>query len=198
VSREIEQTLVENTPIDVDTNLGLRSWVEAQAQATFPSASVYLLAHMDDGVIWGRIDDDGKLITPTSDFVPELRVLTLQALRLFNQTGEVFLWRDGDGQFHARQIVDGAGNAISYFDEAHVLWGDDAQPAATDGFTLMSDGAQGLRHLVPLKVNINGDDRHRPLRLYVRHYLCEDETGFVRVSFSRLIDLRVEIMPEKA
>ena len=35
----------------------------------------------------------------------------------------------------------------------------------------MSDGVQGLRHIVPLKVSTNPDENVRPLRLGVRHYL---------------------------
>ena len=56
----------------------------------------------------------------------------------------------------------------------------------------MSDGAQGLRHAIPLDVRGKFDESSRPLRLWVRHYLQDDESGFTRIVASRLFDVKLE------
>ncbi len=76
-------------------------------------------------------------------------------------------------------------------DEPHILWGTDTQ-SLDHGFTLMRDGAQGLRHAVPLEVMGTYDERSRPLRLWIRHYLAEEAHGFTRIVASRLFHLSLE------
>lgn len=163
----------------------VREWLERQVVGH--TETFYLLAHADDGVIWGRLSDNKLVTAPVTSFSPVLNGETLQNARLFNQTVEVYLWRDGDGFFQARSIKEGVGNAQQYYDEKQILWGTHAEPAE-NGFTLMSDGSQGLRHYVPVEVKTNGGER--PLRLKLRHYLSK-EAGFVRVDFSRLVDLSI-------
>ncbi len=173
----------------------IREWFEGQAPRT---SSVYLLAHADDGVIWGRCDN-GQLITANDvmpgSVSPELRADTLQQARLFWSGGEIFLWRDGDrGTFKARSVNEdrpnGAPTYLEAFDEAQILWGDHVE-AVKSGFSRMSDGAEGLRHIVPIPVTAVRTD-HRPLRLVVRHYVEEDDQGVVRVVLSRLVDIKEE------
>lgn len=163
-------------------------WLEMQVASYGKTETFYLLAHADNGVIWGRLSD-GKLVTaPVTSFSPALNLKTLQTARLFNSTREIYLWRDGEGGFQSRLIEEGAGDELAHFDEAQILWGTHAK-STENGFALLSDGAQGLRHFVPLKVEAIGNGR--PLRLKLRHYLKEDVTGFVRIAFSRLVDLYV-------
>lgn len=157
----------------------------------------WLLAHADDGVIWGRVDN-GKLISSDSvvpDVSPPLRAETLQQARLFSEDGELLLWRDADNKFYARVIRKPADGEIPTFtetiDEPQILWGTDPTPKQ-NGFTMMSDGAQGLRHAVPLGVSGTFNEETRPLRLRVRHYLQEDATGFNRIVASRLFALTME------
>ncbi|NWJ97162.1 MAG: TIGR03984 family CRISPR-associated protein [Chloroflexi bacterium] len=170
-----------NYPQPPEKGKAIGEWLTTQAEGY--TETFYLLAHADDGVIWGRLSG-GKLVTaPVS---PALNDETLQNARLFSKGIEIYLWRDGDGNFQARSIKDGEGNARQYFDEAQILWGTHSEPTQ-GGFTLMSDGAQGLRHSVPIEVKAHG--RGRPLRLKLRHYLDEDDKGFVRVAYSRLVDL---------
>ena len=67
-----------------------------------------LLAHADDGVIWGRVDK-GVLQTSHSAFPqvsPPLRALTLQQARLFGPDAELLVWRDGEGNWQARLLRD--------------------------------------------------------------------------------------------
>lgn len=159
----------------------VREWLEKQTAGYHEP--FWLLAHADDGVIWGKVFN-GKLVTAPVDF-SMLETTTLQNARLFNRAMEIYLWRDGDGIFQARSVQEGAGEPRQYFDEEQILWGNHAEKRGD--FTLMSDGLQGLRHCVPLEVEVTKN--FRPLRLKVRHYLVEDVTGFVRVAFSRLVDL---------
>lgn len=171
----------------------IKKWLEKQA-ANF--ALKWLLAHADDGVIWGRIDN-GTLITSSEvdeacDISPPLRIETLQQARLFAPHGEILLWRDGDGNWNARLIRDAEGGEKvdweEVVDEAQILWGTDGR-VLSKGFTLMSDGGQGLRHVVPIEVYTKPGDRNRPLRLWVRHYIGEDGEGYARIVASRLMDI---------
>lgn len=177
------------------TNLiDVKEWLQTQG-ATYGMR--WLLAHADDGVIWGRVDN-GRLIASDSiapKISPPLRPETLQQARLFSHSAELLLWRDGDNKWHARLIREPAVGEKPTFteaiDEPQILWGTDPQSFASD-FTLMSDGGQGLCHTVPLEVSGKFDERTRPLRLWVRHYLAEDDGGFTRIIASRLFDLRME------
>ncbi len=165
-----------------------RAWLAARMTAEMP----WLLAHADDGVIWGRREPDGALILSSDVFssaakypaiaVP-LRALTLQQARIFGPGGELLLWRT-DGGFAARRIADGA-NAEDIFEEDHLLWGTRRQFAIQAGFTLRDEGEQGPQHAVPLEV---GDGERAALR--VRHCVAYDPpSDMAYVALSRLVDL---------
>jgi CRISPR-associated protein (TIGR03984 family) len=173
---------------------GLRAWLEGQAQKT-PFAggpsSPTLLAFAYDGVIWGALREGGLTIANDVDpaVSPLLRDETLLEARLFNETAELYIWRDGDNQWHGRLIrpaQEGEAETYNeYIEETQILWGDQAQDVG-GGFTRMSDGIQGLRHTVPL--SFEGSFDERPLRLTVRHYLDPKE-DFARITTSRLVKL---------
>lgn len=178
----------------------VKGWLQAKA---IEYQLRWLLAHADDGVMWGKLDG-GHLITsydavqadPEAQRVcPPLRLETLQQARFFAEHAELLLWRDGDNAWHARLISDSTNAQTAEWkdaiDEAHMLWGTDTRPLQ-HGFTLMSDGAQGLRHAVPLEVKGQFAEQKRPPRLVVRHYVKEDLTGFTRIVASRLVALHME------
>jgi CRISPR-associated protein (TIGR03984 family) len=165
-------------------------WLTAQASA---HGLTTLLAHADDGIIWGRVDGGG-LHTSHDVFgdavSPPLRAVTLQQARLFGPQAELLLWRD-DGGWQARlaeETPDG-----EHYDEHQMLWGNQ-RVDGQDGFTLVSEGRQGLHHAPPVNVDAaEFSSDHRPLRLQVRHYLRTDpETGLVQVALSRLLGLMIE------
>lgn len=192
MTREIKQakTIAYTIPVPADTDAV--EWLKAQAPRY-----TWLLAHSETGVTWGIVRND-KLVMPEAS-APILNKDTLWQARLFGAQAELLLWRDGDGGFHAR-ILGESTSYISkdatfiaeyaeYFDEAQILWGDTATPADDKGFTLMTDGTEGLEYVVPLpQVIVRNSDR--PMRLDVRHYLNEDGTGFKRIVASRLINVR--------
>lgn len=163
-------------------------WLTAQAQKYDLH---YLLAHADDGVIWGRFDADGLHtshgIAPQS---PPLREVTLQQCRLFGPRCEVLIWRDSPN-WRARLVTDGA-DAKEWYDEDQILWGTTVKPCK-DGFSLVSEGAQGMRHAVPIAVT-EKDLADRRLRLRVRHYITYNQDGEATVTVSRL----VQLLPEAA
>ncbi len=59
----------------------------------------YLLAHAEDGVIWGRLDGEELITSHTiaPKYSPPLRAVTLQTVRLFAPVGELLVWRDDQG-----------------------------------------------------------------------------------------------------
>jgi CRISPR-associated protein (TIGR03984 family) len=174
----------------------LRSWLKSQA----PSVSAqtpYLLAHGEDGIIWGRFDNE-KLTTAEKIFYkpefkvdfPQLRLLTLQQCRIFGQNGELLLWQISDKKFRWRFIGNPEEDKIS---ECQILWGTHGE--RRDNFTLLWDGSQGLKHAVPFTdIELNGDRLINPVRLLVHHYIkYEEETGLARIYRSRIVDLTTKL-----
>lgn len=167
----------------------LHSWLGSQAPSVSTKTS-YLLAHADDGVIWGRFNN-GKLTIASEVFTkcdfPKLRLGTLQQCRIFGANAEVRLWKFGQ-KWKIYVADDRLKECL--LDENQILWGTQVEKES-NGFTLVSDGSQGLRHAVPLSnIKDKFQDGKRPLRLTVRHYIKYDEdTGVARIYLSRLVDL---------
>ena len=182
-------------------NQQLTDWIASQASSCQLS---YMLAHADDGIIWGRFDPEGRLKTADQVFgaqpsqgaanLPLLRLLTLQQCRIFGPKGEVFLWKSGH-EWRSRYIsTDWEQSYLSNEDcieEKQLLWG--TKGIQKDGFTLLSDGSQGLKHAIPTTEGITfepgSDELSAPARLAVRHYITYSECdGSARVFLSRLVD----------
>lgn len=173
---------------DIGKDETFTEWLEKQAKQW---KLKYLLAHAEDGVIWGHFKD-GKLTTANQVFseFPALRLFTLQQCRIFGDPGEVLVWRTGTG-LQARLVQED--NVTETLDEKQILWG--TQGKEKNGFTLLSDGQEGLKHAVPLTgINFESqsEKKHRPVRLLVRHYIDYDESGVARISLSRLVYLTSE------
>ncbi len=170
-----------------------RAWFEGQPEV---GAKAWFLAHFDDGVLWGELRH-GALVTSERIFphvFPPLRAETLQQASLFGREAEVRVWRDREG-FRACRIEEQDSEADEAIDEIYVLWGNKAE-RQDQGFTLVAEGRQGLRHAVPVAVGgttlgNNGTAEH-PLRLRVRHYIVYDGSGQAYVKLSRLVELFVK------
>jgi len=170
----------------------LHIWLESQASSV-SAQTPYLLAHGEDGIIWGRFDNK-KLTTAEKIFhkhdfkvdLPELRLLTLQQCRIFGRNGEILLWRLSETNFKWRFIGNPNEDKIP---ESQILWGTNG--IKRGNFTLLSDGSQGLKHAVPFAdIELNGDRLVKPVRLLVHHYIkYEEGTGLARIYLSRLVDL---------
>jgi CRISPR-associated protein (TIGR03984 family) len=163
------------------------AWLEQQA-----ADGMTLLAHAEDGVIWGRVENH-RIILPALEqrWQPQLRKETLQMARLFDRQRETFLWRVGEGRWRARTISDDSGEGCLHYDEAQILWGTRVE-ATDNGFSRVAEGEQGLRHTLPLELSVEDWGDAHPLRLGVRHYLVEDGEGWLRVEQSRLTRVKKE------
>jgi CRISPR-associated protein (TIGR03984 family) len=179
--------------IAIDGIRNVKDWLQSQA---IKYELEWLLAHADDGVIWGKVENRSLLTSDTvaPEVSPPLRAETLQQARLFAGNAELLLWRDGDNQWQARLIRQPADGETPTFtdaiDEPQLLWGTHGEHR--NGFTLLRDGAQGLRHAVPKKLPLGPNYETNPPVLWVRHYLHDDENGFTRIVASRLVDLKEE------
>lgn len=148
----------------------------------------WLLAHCDEGVVWGRRDGDRWTLSGSAfpRASPPLLQHGVQQLRVFGEEGELLVWRH-DGALRARWLTDGshvAPTALRPDDEDRLLLGQSRE--SLGGFTLLEDEA-GARQVVPLAQVAKG---RRPT-LRVRHYFERDgESGAVRVAASRLVALR--------
>lgn len=195
MNRELCQTSIEN----FDEN-SLEDWLKRKSKDYH---LFYLLAHAEDGVIWGRFEmNQNCLITarevfPNGNF-PELRLNTLQQCRIFGKAGEVLLWKS-NGNWRSRLILETkvselmAKKQIYLIPESHILWGTKGKENSEYGFTLLSDGSQGLKHAVPMTgINFDKDDKKlkRPVKLEVHHYFYYDSDGVARIFLSRLVDLK--------
>jgi CRISPR-associated protein (TIGR03984 family) len=158
----------------------------------------WLLAHCDDGVIWGRRDATGWRLScePFPDISPRLELFNAQQLRLFGPECELLLWRV-DGGFRGRLLTHGPAPAdptVNPEEQCYVLVGDRVVRPTQDGFTVVGDG-RGSRHAVPLvcpESAFPAQPRQHPLRLKVWHYFTADsESGLVRVVACRLADVRL-------
>lgn len=195
MNQELCQTSIENLSEQL-----LQDWLKQQSKNyQLP----YLLAHAEDGVIWGRFDTDrGSLITAREVFpeckFPELRLNTLQQCRLFGKAGEVLLW-NSNGKWRSRLILETKASElitkeqIGLIPEFQILWGTKGQENKEHSFTLLSDGSQGLKHAVPLiDINFDQDEKapKRPVKLEVHHYFCYNSDGVARIFLSRLVCLK--------
>lgn len=176
--------------LSVDKPAEIRTWLREMA---IRHHLRWLLAHADDGIIWGENRAD-RLATSdeiTPEISPPLRISTLRQARLFSDRGELQIWREDD-DWKGCLIREARGGDTPTFtesiDEMRILWGTEADPLDAN-FTRFTDGGQGLRHTVPLTVDGSFKPGERPLRLRVRHYLGEDDFGLANIVASRLVDL---------
>lgn len=167
------------------------AWLRAQGSQDGASR---LLAHADDGVIWGEWRQDGLHLSSdayprTPGLTARLQAKTLLHARVFGPTAELFLWRT-EGGWRGRWVRDGQGEPCETLDEPQLLWGTTREDYQ-DGFVRLAEGAEGLRHAPPIAEAELPKDRRFRLQLQVRHYLQDDDDGQVRIAFSRLTGLSV-------
>ena len=178
----------------------LLAWVRGEGEAVPEAAGTcWLLAHCDDGVVWGRYDTtqgNWKLSSgPFPCISPELKEDNLQQLRLFGEDMEVLIWRT-ENNFQGRILQDAKDpdeKELHPLKEKRILVGDRILDEPDDNFTLVGD-AGGSRHAVPICCKAEDFEKrgrpHWPLRLAVKHYLTQDQdTGVVRVTASRLVEV---------
>lgn len=175
---------IQEVSIHTDFNGDIKSWLEEKAKV---NSLRWLLAHADDGVVWGVVRDDGLHLS-NGLFSPDLRSETLQMARLFGETCELYLWR-ADGGWRSRLLKEGEGKENEYYDESQLLWGTEIE-GEEDGFVLLRQGAEGLRHAPPIyRADLKSPLKDNPLQLNIRHFVNYDVDGQAYVKFSRLISV---------
>lgn len=177
------------TPVSVDKAFLMdpQAWLLAWRKNEQSSDMPYLLAHTDDGVVWGIIEKGTLHLSSQQQWQAvsrqaQLTGVKIQQLRLFGPAGELFIWREGEGAFNGRFISDGSAAAADSYEEYHLLWGEGVEESGQ--FTLLRDGEQELYHVPPLP-----QARGRRARLKVRHYISHDTRQQAYVGLSRLVDL---------
>lgn len=173
------------TPQPITFGGDLRDWFVQQAQN---HQLAWLLVHSDDGVNWGTVKN-GRLVISHDHFpeiAPPLRAITLQQARLFGTTGELLIWRKDEGHVSRFQAATDEADTL----QAHyLLWGDRQEGSAKDGFVLLADGAEGLRHAPPLPVGVSFDATTQRMALQLQHHIAYDEDGQAYIVGSRLTGL---------
>ena len=180
--RDIKSTPCQILPItDLPTANELAEWLNRQATQY---ALTFALTFADDGVIWGRFDGTWEWSGESFSVSPPLRWETLQQIRLFGKDAEVFVWRAQD-KWAGRVIADGTGETREYLDEFLLLWGA-KEGEEKNGFVLLCDRGQGLRHTPPLQIAHEG-------KLRIRNYLDYDQDGCIKIMASRLVGATEEM-----
>lgn len=174
---------INSISVDDSFDHDIRSWL---ADISKRYDSKYLLAHADDGVIWGQFTNNKLMLA--GDFFElakvDLRATTLQEARLFGTKGEILIWRTESG-FSGRAITDEMlTKDVDYLEEEYWLWGSSVN--TINKFTLMQDGQQGLLHVPPIQA-----EEKKAAVLIIRHYLSNDEFGQAFISCSRLVGLKI-------
>ncbi len=177
------------TPPQDDT--AVPGWLATQMSDERP----FLLAHTDDGVVWGRWDGSAMLTshqvaagTDSDGISPPLNGILVQQAFVFGEQSEIRLFRDELGNWTARKIGDMADNK-NIIIESQLLIGDEVIKGwPKDGFTHLRDKKQqGLDQIVPLPItgaNIVAGERPR---LRIHHFITYDEdSGEARIGLSRL------------
>lgn len=179
-----------------------RSWLDhVTADGPAPHSShdlCWLLAHCDDGVVWGRRDTNGWRLSshPFPDVSPRLSGGNVQQFRLFGPQSEILVWRTDDGLLGRwlTHAPDGVDASLRPEKQEYILVGDRVLQPVQEGFTVVGDD-RGSRHAVPLacpETQFPAQPRRHPLRLAVWHYFAADErSGIVRIVASRLAGVRL-------
>lgn len=192
ITHAIDTQSFEHLPAD------LRAWLEEYAARDAHKLNFqWLLAHCDDGVIWGEVRADGLHLSCDQSAFPvrglALRAETLQQARLFGEQAELLIWRGPQDLWHATLRRDEPGKTHEVIDEHQLLWGYDPMlegkaPINRDDFVQLREGSQGIVHAPPLGQSAFPTEMQRAT-LLVRHYLSEDDSGVVRITHSRLMKL---------
>ncbi len=183
MKREIETVQHQIQPLSIPDNFEAEPTLALEKLAEEHNVR-WLLAHADDGIIWGEFRADGLHLSGDAfpQVSPPLRAATLQQARLFGPNAELLLWKES-GAWRARLIQDGSGKNVGYYNETYLLWGSEVEQYR-DSFALLCQGREGLRHALPLPPDVR-----LHVRLRVRHYLDYDSDGQAYIAYSRLVGI---------
>ena len=196
--RNLDDFVNDVVPPQDDT--AVAAWIETQmGQGERP----FLLAHTDDGVVWGRWD--GKALrtsheiavgTDSEGISPPLEGIMLQQAFVFGEHSEIRLFHNELGNWAAKEIREGTDADMIV--ESQLLSGNNViREWPQQEFTHLRDKVQqGLDQIVPLLVSQTQiDDETRPLRARLRlhHFITYDaDSGEARIGLSRLVNVYLD------
>jgi len=179
------------------TDKNIREWLTEQMKIK-ENEQTFLLAFADDGVIWGRLDDNGSLVIAHETSQKEdkknytqLRGKTLQQAHIFGNKVEVRLFRDEMGEWKALKIEDESETVIT---ESQILWGDKLdedknQPTDTGFMRLLAERKGIPPQIIPWDKKDFGKDKC--VRLEVHHLVDYNDDGEAYIVASRLAGLSI-------
>jgi len=124
----------------------------------------YFVAYLDYKVLIGRVCDGGFAGEPF-----ELKFI--QKMRLFNQSKELYIWRNSENVFLGRLRIDKTGEETDVIDAWQALYGTKCEPKA-EGTLLTED--RGTNLVVPFS---NITENNLPIRIHTRNYIGYNELG---------------------
>lgn len=157
-NQELRARTLRFSPVaPVGVELSPAEWLlQWRSQQSRPVAEHFVLAHANDGVIWGRLFDDGLRVAErhAGDPWPELRWSTLLDLRAFGPAGEVRLWRGREGSLRGYSIEDWEldESLVNYshsIDREYLLLGKRTEALAPTGLFERRRGRGGEQHAAP-------------------------------------------------
>ncbi len=184
-------------PNFADNNAG---WLtERAAEFLDFNETGYVLIHADDGVLWGRIEGKQLITPPESDWTPKLRSVTIQQCRVFGEKGELFVWRESEGAWKGRLLIED-NSTYRPKEKKAILYGSQTTgQSAPPGFTPLIETGVGMRQIIPIQVpeeawkpekaSKNDERKFKSnwrAMLTVVEYLTEDDEGQVIIACSRL------------
>lgn len=145
----------------------------------------WLLAHADNGVIWGNVEAEALVLSNTPS--PAFNLDYLQQLWLFGEKAELYIWRHQTG-FKGRLITEVATDEEDCLREDYLLWGTHLEREQPP-FSLVTEGQHGLKQMLPLSLQATETRLTARVYLTLHHYLKDDEDGQAYIKLSRLVRL---------
>jgi len=175
------------TTVEVDDAFkqNVQTWLENLKRSVSAPDYGFLLAHMDDGVLWGRFKGNDLLLSAQAfpnQLPVKLEAETLQTLRLFGDDGELLIWRTAPMHFAGRLLLDAANDDIEQFSERQLLWGE--HTSEKNGFTLLVEGEQGFLHAPPIVLQSG-----QRACIVVRNFIDYDDDNQAAIAASRLVGI---------
>jgi CRISPR-associated protein (TIGR03984 family) len=177
-------------------------WLVICAANHLGAANVrYALIHLDDGVLWGRVEGDKLILPRPGDWTPKLRSVTVQQCRLFGDKGELFIWRESEGRWRGRVVIE-EGENYDPIIEPQVLNGNRVYRNETEqarrvwatvpnGFTPIIELETGMHQIVPIEISERDFEANKRAFLTVYHYLSPDDDGQAKFFCSRLKSIEI-------
>jgi len=108
------------------------------------------LFYLDHEVVWAKITA-GKIHSLETD---EIKVVTIQKARIFNDDRELLIIRQANGNYRTRLRIDGSGKPATVLEDRQVLLGASIEQA-NGGFSYLDESA-GSSGWVPVEIKADG------------------------------------------